>query len=954
MAGVDEFFKAVLPGDGWFYVAAVVDARKCKHNGFLTSKATEAARWAASRWQTQNKHNTYFTPCTWTQQYTQNAEGKNKNCRKHKDLVYRIKSFWLDLDCRKLGVSEKDFLRIVFEFCRKISLPAPNAIVRTGGGLHVYWGLDTELTLAQWQPLAEALKHACKMHEVEADHVCTSDYARIMRLPGSVNFKYPDAPQSSVIHVGPPVSLAKFSAALQRFKAPTAEEQHCNDEFSGGVQYEKGRMELVVAQCPLLAEVAADAGARCSEPLWKGVIHLCAHAADGQEWAHKLSSGHAGYSQKETDNKLIACDVSIPPTRCATLQGAYWAEEAPCTTCPHNGKIKGPMMLGRAKDEGTVVPPLGLPAGYIMTRAGVYRVKKPEDPSEEEELIRVTQVPIVEVSVHDVIESDGSDAKVVPHIHMVFMDGKGRRLKGTFPMSVLPDYRSLYGALSSIRFPLTRHDHKNGFDTLMTSWVQQLREHGEVTVGKPQFGWHFKGHDEIEGFAIGKTMYLPDGTSKVMMWPESQLNHVYTTAGTLEAWKEAVELIGRRKSPELMTLLAGAFAAPLFTFLGESSAVVSAVSRESGVGKSSALKVAQAVWGDPKAGISSLDDTPKSVARKMGIIKHLPVFWDELRLNEENSQEFLQMMFQLSQGRERTRLTSGVDFRDVGTWETILVCASNNHLADLAYDPVSRTNANLKRLFEYDIAYDGEAPRATDGTEVFNNLRFNYGHAGVIYVKFLVQNAKKVQSDVLAMYRALFDQVGAKNEDRFWVGTMACLLLGARYAKQLDLVKFDLISIKNFLIRAYSSMQKIEDEVRDMDVSVRLLSEFLRENEGASAVYRNSKPRPGKHTPDMDIVVQRPPSDTRQGLVWEYFSGSGTLRISRYPFHDFLKRRKHRPKEFLQEIEEHGYVYTESRFLFGNNTRYAAVTRAYAYEFTIPPNERDLVATERQEKRGEA
>lgn len=938
MATLQEFFEAVLPTTGWFYAAAVKD-QGAKHKAYPTADALKAHAWCLNRWQTAGL-NVYFTPCTWVQDYTVNDEGKNKNCRKHPELVHRLKSLWLDVDSTKQGKTVQESLKELLTFVATAKLPKPNVIVKTGGGLHAYWTFDEELTLAEWQPLADALRNACHVHGFKADHACTADHARILRLPGSLNLKYPTKPEATIGMIGAPVPLGHMVERLQRFRVATKEELAVNDEFSGGaVQYTPARMELVVSQCALLGQVLEDNGAQCSEPLWKNIVHMCAHASDGEEWVHKLSSGHVGYNLIATDKKLAACDTSYPPTKCETLEQNFWGA-APCGACPHKGQVKSPMTLGRDRAEGNLVKPETFPDGYSLSTGGVFFTTKNKDGDDVH--VRVSMVPILSIRVHDVIEHDNGDSTVVPHIHMEWCDRTKRQYKGMFPMSALAEYRRLTTALQGIRFPLYRQDYTNGFDTFMTSWVQSLRERGAVTAGKPQFGWHLK-DDKCLGFVIGRTMYLPDGGERTMMWPDSQLNHIYTQAGNIDEWRKAVALMQKRNRPELMVLIAGAFAGPLFSFLGESSAVVSAVSRASGVGKSSALKVAQAVWGDPKVGITALDDTVKSVARKMGVIKHLPVFWDELRLTDETAQEFLQMMFQLSQGRERTRLTSAVDFRETGTWETILVCASNNRLADMTYDPVTRSNANLKRLFEYEISYDGETPTSSDGIEVFGNLRYHYGHAGVMYAKYLVAHFADVKRAVLDTYQTLYKMVGAKNEDRFWVGTMTCLIVGAKLATKAGIMEFDHKGLTRFLLDTFSSMQATEVEVVEEDPARRLLQDFIHEHEGGSIIYRTRRPRQGPHNDEPQIL--RGPSDLRRGLVWEYFGGSAVLRVRRTSLIDFLRAKRMRRKDFLEELEALGYQWNENRVEMGWSTRFSSVTRPWCVELTVPVSDRASLVT---------
>ena len=49
---------------------------------------------------------------------------------------------------------------------------------------------------------------------------------------------------------------------------------------------------------------------------------------------------------------------------------------------------------------------------------------------------------------------------------------------------------------------------------------------------------------------------------------------------------------------------------------------MSFTSRKSGTGKSSAMQVAQAVWGHPIKGVNALNDTPNAVMHKLGKLRN--------------------------------------------------------------------------------------------------------------------------------------------------------------------------------------------------------------------------------------------------------------------------------------------------------------------------------------------
>jgi uncharacterized protein (DUF927 family) len=145
-----------------------------------------------------------------------------------------------------------------------------------------------------------------------------------------------------------------------------------------------------------------------------------------------------------------------------------------------------------------------------------------------------------------------------------------------------------------------------------------------------------------------------------------------------------------------------AFAAPLISFTGVNGCVLALVSDKSGTGKSTALRTAQAVWGDPRRGVNALDDTPLSVANRMGRLNNLPAFWDELRMKDQ-VEKFVLLMFQVSQGKERARLRSNITTQHVGTWNTLITVASNESITDHVRHLVHGTDAGLLRVFEVTV-----------------------------------------------------------------------------------------------------------------------------------------------------------------------------------------------------------------------------------------------------------
>jgi hypothetical protein len=132
--------------------------------------------------------------------------------------VEYLRSFWFDIDVEENNskkYSKKSTAAAALgEFIDKYDLPEP-LIVRSGGGLHVYWPLDQDISLDEWLPVANALKAAANTFGLLVDHSRTTDSASILRPVGTYNNKT-DKPRQVVAIKwdGKPCELLALSKSL--------------------------------------------------------------------------------------------------------------------------------------------------------------------------------------------------------------------------------------------------------------------------------------------------------------------------------------------------------------------------------------------------------------------------------------------------------------------------------------------------------------------------------------------------------------------------------------------------------------------------------------------------------------------------------------------------------------------------------------------------------------------
>ena len=146
------------------------------------------------------------------------------------------------------------------------------------------------------------------------------------------------------------------------------------------------------------------------------------------------------------------------------------------------------------------------------------------------------------------------------------------------------------------------------------------------------------------------------------------------------------------------------------------------------------MGLAQSFWGDSVQAMFSLDDTDASVIRKLGRTRNLPAYWDELQ--SSHVKNFVDtVLFRLSQGKEKSRLTSSSSLQESTIWECGMGVASNVSVLDEALRAGKGSNAGLLRIMEFEVQ---QFSQQTGAQELLTNAaKDNFGWAGRKYAAHL-------------------------------------------------------------------------------------------------------------------------------------------------------------------------------------------------------------------------
>jgi hypothetical protein len=337
---------------------------------------------------------------------TTTKAGKPKAVRLHKNATW-LKAIWVDIDVgNKLdpvtGQPETKHYDTAAEawaaisaFRKKVGLPAPSAVVNSGGGLHVYWISDQPLAPADWRPYAEGLKALLLAESVKCDAGLTTDDVRILRVPGTFNHKY-DPPRPVVLrHLG---EMYDFGTTLSFLKQQTLAPKSAStasaelidpgfdlsgpdpafaalsplEKLSAAVQLTSTLLDprpiFAKNGCGFLRAALRNGGKDYDNPLWNLSVLCAAFMENGNAIAHDISRGHSTYSQVDTqalyDRKVAdRADRNLGYPSCAAIAGSGCKS---CATCPLFAKGKSPLNI-RPVVTATVNPVALGPALWSST-----------------------------------------------------------------------------------------------------------------------------------------------------------------------------------------------------------------------------------------------------------------------------------------------------------------------------------------------------------------------------------------------------------------------------------------------------------------------------------------------------------------------------------------------------------------------------------------------------------
>lgn len=398
--------------------------------------------------------------------------------------------------------------------------------------------------------------------------------------------------------------------------------------------------------------------------------------------------------------------------------------------------------------------PLALACGeWIANDAGIYRLKQQGDIVKKE---HACKMPIMPAAVLRNIETDTEKIK------LAFRRAKSAWSTCIFPRSTISNKNKIIELAD--RGILVNSNTSAALVTYLGDCLENNAETIPIIQSVERLGW-------VDGAFVPYDEALTldnDGQG-------AELARAVHSKGTLEEWAEYIAPL-RKQSLYLQIVLAAAFASVLISKV-KTLPFVLHLWGGTGTGKTVALKVAASVWGNPEKYMLTLNGTTNALMGTAALLHDLPLLADELQTikldtNFQN-QTYDKLIMQLTEGKDRARLTQQSTLKDQKTW--------NNCFIFTGEEPITQSNSGggtKNRVIELQC----KEQIVSNGNAVVNFIDSHYGSAGRAFIEHIASKpAETLQQNFQDLQSALLSLSGSSAKQ---CATLALIALADAYAAE--------------------------------------------------------------------------------------------------------------------------------------------------------------------------
>lgn len=798
------------------------------------------------------------------------------------------KELYVDIDCGagKPYADKSVGITALRDFAKTTGLPKPT-LVDSGNGIHAHWYFQNAVPIHEWKAVADSLKDKCIQLGFAVDPVCTSDIVRVLRVPGTINFRgnhntalltpikfYDFAALRDAIGIS---NGAAEAAMFSKARALTKSSGDNRSEVAKLIASNKSSKFQIIwdksiegTGCAQI-KYAIENSDTLSEPLWRAAISNAQYCED-RDWAiHELSKNYPNYTPEETERKA---EETKGPYTCNTYEKLDMGSL--CSGCKFKGKITAPIQIGSEvkeapKEERVAVVnetkyDISYPPPYFRGKnGGVYMYVTNEETGE-----RGSEC----IYPHDLYlyqrmrDSALGDMLCFRH-HLP----RGDIREFAIPQSDFSSrdkFRDSMNREGVVAYTIAQLIKLQGY---VGSQIEELQFKEKADIMRTRFGWTAE-----DTFIVGNREYTKDLKSPIRHSPIAKEieNYVkwFTPTGSLDTWKTIAAQYNKEEfDHHALGLLAG-FGSVLMHLSPEDGGMINYYSKKSGTGKSTILRMVNSIFGHPTSLMKNAADTKLSKVHRMGVMNGMPVTMDEM--TNISPEELSDFTYQTTQGRGRDRMqgSSNTERTNNITWKLIAVCSSNTSFKDKLAVIKADPQGEMARMIEIHL----QTPVPSDVLEtqkLFNALSLNYGLAGDVFLRYVVPNLRGAVADTFNFVRdRIYSKYKWKQTERFALNNIICIIAAGLITNYLSLTSFNM----NRLIK--KAITLVRTGAEELEASATKATEtfaaFLNRNINSLLIIADGVRVKGLPTP----VGKEP----KNALMARYETDTLTLYISQRDF----------------------------------------------------------------------
>jgi hypothetical protein len=858
-----EFLELVLPSEGNKILAlAETSSEGRTWFKYKTFPDTKALARAVRNFDSDGR-TVYFAVNSFGDWYEDERTGKKR--LRTQDNVVACRSLFDDFDvdpakndkARELGKplaaynTQAEAMADIVKLAKTLRLTP--TITSSGGGFHVYFVLDRDITPAEWEDLSAMKRDITKHLNIRADRAVDVDSARILRPVGAHNLKYDPPRVVTVAKAGKTYSPEHVRAKLEEYiKANNVAPAPSANKVKGGMvnrfaaalgEYPPSYPDKIADLCNAIKEFR-DTGGDIPEPHWHRAIGVLKHCEGGEEKIHEWSSGYEGYTPQETQGKID--EWATGPTSCEQMDSIIGCR----AKCPFATKCSNPIQLGYVEDSGSVdalnksddngdeeaddssapeasapkaaAPKAKMPngatiegqiipwwpaQGYRWNGAMLSRAHTDEDGIVQwRPFCRSFAFPLNRVR----------DAEGTWVIQWRAKEKNGAWRDFFMPTSELASTDMMAKTLAANEVFLARTKNaRSDMAEFTEGLVETLQEWRVETKTYKQFGWA----ENYTGFILGTTMITAKGEQPVLCddTVPSDIALDFGQSGTVDDWVRNIDKLYNRPDAEpFQFALCHAMGSVLVEMFGSSNwhGLPLAFTGAGGTGKSTACKIACGFFGRPKLmerQTGEQGSTLNAAIKRIGAMGSVPVLLDEF--SGRTPDELTRTGYALANGRDKERLSSSGKFATTGDeWYKNSFITSNDSLQEAISTLKAgyRTEATQLRYFEVKLPKDYRNNVYADITQQFieHHMDNVYGAAFRPYIRFIIKNQDWVRKQIAAARGKFNPKSEDDNKERFYRDAVVTALVAGRIAEKIGLIQFDLKSMKRWATEQIIGMRE--------------------------------------------------------------------------------------------------------------------------------------------------